>query len=212
MIPLNPELIDVTSGTRHLIGQFQFPDNISNSDSLTDYEIGGIALQDPSRGLKYQAWKGYWNPVDSTAYLQPLDESAPPVSIFTETGDIEDFSFTFDQNMRWAAVTRKSDDTVQFRWYDSVPEAYVTTTYTGITSVKLALDDHRSFQVQGGVSDIILTYISSNLVCWRIQRDRFLTQYVHPNLVLAANMQITHFGLSNKLRLQWRMSPRRIQT
>ena len=212
MIPLNPELIDVTSGTRHLIGQFQFPDNISNSDSLTDYEIGGIALQDPSRGLKYQAWKGYWNPVDSTAYLQPLDESAPPVSIFTETGDVEDFSFTFDQNMRWAAVTRKGDDTVQFRWYDSVPAAYVTTTYTGIRSVKLALDDSRATQINSGNSDIILTYISGGQVCWRIQRDRFSIQYVHSGVPLSGNIQITHFGLSNKLRLQWRMSPRRIQT
>ena len=212
MIPQNPGLVDITPETKYLVGRFTFPDNISNSSGLVDYEMGGRALQDPSYGMNYRAWKGYWDPTDSTAYLQPLDASAPPTPIFIETGDIEDFSFTFDQNMRWAAVTRKSDDTVQFRWYDSVPEAYVTTTYTGITSVKLALDDHRSFQVQGGVSDIILTYISSNLVCWRIQRDRFLTQYVHPNLVLAANMQITHFGLSNKLRLQWRIGPRRIQT
>ena len=210
MIPQNPALIDITPENNHLVGRFTFPDNITNSGGLVDYEMGGRALQDPSYGLNYKAWKGYWDPADSTAYLQPLDESAPPTPIFVETGEVEDFSFTFDQNMRWAAVTRKSDNTVKFRWYDSVPEAYVISTYTGITSVKLALDDHRSSQVQGGVSDIILTYISSNLVCWRIQRDRFLTQYVHPTLVLGDNMQITHFGLSNKLRLQWRMRPRHL--
>lgn len=212
MIPLNPELIDITPETKYLLGRFEYPDNISSSNSLIDYEMGGIALQDTSQGLKYQAWKGYWNPTDSTAYIQPLDESAPPVSIFTEAGDVEDFSFTFDQNMRWTAVTRKSDNTVKFRWYDSVPGAYVMTSYTGINSVKLALDDHRATQVNGGSSDIILTYILGGNVCWRIQRDRFLTQYVHPSLVLAANAQITHFGLSNKLRLQWRIGVRRIQT
>lgn len=208
MLPGNPSLIDITATNRYLVAPFQTPDNRASATELVDYEYGGIALQDPSKGLKYQIWKGWWDATDATVYLSTDDDSATPIAIFTES-DVIEFTFTFDQNMRWAAATRLVGNVLHFRWYDTAAESYVTSVYTGISSVRLALDDKRDMQVQFGVTDMILTYVRAGQVCWRIQRDRFLTEYTHSGFIVPDSIRITHFGMSKINRLQWRLGPRR---
>ena len=210
MIQDNPNLYEVTSDTKFLLSPFQYPDNIATPSELIDYELGGIALQDPSKGLTYQVWKGYWQDTDSTVYLESED-IATPIALFTQANVIE-FAFTFDQNMRWSTAIRLTGDTLEHRWYDTAAEAYVISTYSGVTSARLAVDDKRDTQVQFGASDMILTYVRSNQVRWRIQRDRFLTEYSYPTLVVSDSNRITHFGMSKTNRLQWRIGQRRIKT
>lgn len=207
MIPGNPDIYQITESNRFLVSTFQPPDNRSSSNELEDWEYGGIALQDPSEGLQYQIWKGYWNSADSTAYLQPEDSSVPPIPIFVES-DVVEFTFTFDQNMRWAAAIRKDDKTVKFRWYNSVIENYTTTTYSGIVSVRLCHDDKRAVEIFSGTSDMILTYSKTGAIYWRIQRDRFITEYSH-SLAISDQHRITHFGMNKLNRLQWRIGLRR---
>lgn len=209
MIPSNPLIYNIDSTNKFLVAPFQYPDNISSSSELVDYEMGGLAIQDPSKGLKYQIWKGWWDATDATVYLSTDDASATPIAIFTES-DVIEFTFTFDQNMRWAAATRLVGNVLHFRWYDTAAESYVTSVYTGISSVGLALDDKRDMQVQFGATDMILTYVRADQVCWRIQRDRFLTEYTHSGFIVPDSMRITHFGMSKINRLQWRLGPRRV--
>ena len=210
MIPSNPLIYNIDSTNNFLVAPFQYPDNNSSSDELVDYEMGGLAIQDPSKGLRYQLWKGWWDSTDSTVYLEPEDTGVP-IAIHTASNVIE-FCFTFDQNMRWSTACRLSGNTVEHRWYDTAVEAYVTTTYPSIVSVRLALDDKRDMQVQSGVTDMILTYISGGQVKWRVQRDRFLTEYVHPSLAISDSFRISHFGMNTKNRLQWRIGPRHLNT
>lgn len=207
MIPSNPLIYSIDLTNKFLVAPLQAPDNRSVTSELIDYELGGIALQDTAGGLRYQVWRGWWDEIDSTAYLAPDDDSSSPIAIFVQPGVVE-FTFTFDQNMRWSAATRTADDTLHHRWYDSAVEAYVTTTYPGVTSVRLALDDKRDTQVQLGAPDMILTYVRSNQVRWRIQRDRFLTEYSH-SLAISDQHRITHFGMNKLNRLQWRIGLRR---
>lgn len=208
MIPDNPQIYQVNSTNKFLIAPFQLPDNRSEATELIDYELGGIAIQDPSQGLRYQEWEGWWDPIDSTVYLMP--ENTPvPLPLFIQPGVIE-FCFTFDQNMRWSTATRTVDNTLYHRWYDASIAGYVTSTYAGVTSVRLALDDKRDIQTLLGNSDIILTYVKANSVHWRIQRDRFLTEYTQPGFAVPADMRITHFGMNKLNRLQWRVGVRRI--
>ena len=211
MIPDNPNIYQITESNSHLVSQWLEPDARSTNDNeLEDYEYGGIAIQDPSKGLQYQIWTGYWNPADSTAYLQPEDTSIAPTPIFAEPNVVE-FCFTFDQNMRWVAATRKTNNTVQFRWYDSLAENYVTSNYSGIFSVRLCHDDKRAVQVTSGATDVILTYSRTGAVYWRIQRDRFLIEYSKP-LPISGSFRISHFGMSRSNRLQWRIGPRHLNT
>lgn len=213
MIPANPQIYEIERVREEprIQAPYQSPDNISTQSELVDWEMGGIALQDQSEGLQYQVWKGYWDEEDNTAYLQAAN-STVPIAIFEEESVIE-FCFTFDQNMRWAAAIRLDGDILKFRWYDSASESYVTTTYTGIKSVRLCLDDKRKLQIAQDHADIILTYIltASNRIGWRIQRDRFMTQYLHLDDVISEQYRITHFGMSKVNRLQWRLGPRRIK-
>ena len=203
MIPDNPNLYNDAK----LSSRFQFPDSVSGSE-LEDWERGGLAIQDPSKGLNYQNWYGYWNPTDTTAYLVP-DSTGIPQAIFVESNVVE-FSFTFDQNMRWVSATRSASDALSFRWYDTALEAYTTTSYAEIASVRVTHDDKRDLQITQGVSDVILTYIRAGLVRWRVQRDRYLTEYSYSELPVPNNHRITNFGMNAKNRLQWRIGPRRI--
>ncbi len=210
MLPSNPLIYDITPENKYLVSAFQSPDNRAGASELIDYEYGGIALQDPSEGLLYQVWKGWWDGVDSTAYLADDDGNGTPTAIFTEPNVIE-FAFTFDQNMRWSIATRNSSNVLRHRWYDTAVEAYVITDYSGVSSVRLTLDDKRDTQVQFGAPDMILTYVRANQVRWRIQRDRFLTEYTHPGFTVPADIRITHFGMSKINRLQWRLGTRRVK-
>ena len=208
MIPDNPNIYKIDDTNRMLVGPFKYPDNIVNDDELVDFELGGLALQDTSEGLEYQTWKAELN-TSGDVILTPL-KTGDPVVIFTEPG-VQELAFTFDQNMRWAAATRLAGNNVNFRWYDTTVGDYVITPLTGITSVRVALDDKRVMQIQSGNPDMILTYIRDNRVRWRIQRDRFQTEYTYSGQLFSDNIRITHFGMSEKLRLQWRLAQRRIK-
>lgn len=193
---------DNVLSTQVIRSRFNFPDSVAISGMLEDYELGGVALQDPSQGLEVKPWYGYWSPVDNTAYLVP-DIDAAPIAIFTEPNVIE-FSFTFDQNMRWAAAYFVADGTCKFRWFDSQVAAYVTSTYTGLTALKLCLDDKRTIQVQLGASDMLFTYIRDNTLYLRAQRDRFTIEYPL-RAELPSNLRITNFGMAANWRVQWRL-------
>lgn len=206
MIPDNPNIYTIDKYNISLVSPYQFPDDKTPKTELESYEMGGIALQDPSEGLKYQPWYGYWNPTDETVYLCP-NITGTPIPIFTEP-DVVEFAFTFDQNMRWSAVTRHEDNTVNHRWYDTSVANYVITPYTDMKSVAITLDDKRDLQIQSGVTDIIFTYLDlTGGVHWRVQRDRFLIQYTHTDSV-PPRCYITHFGMNSKQRLQWRFELR----
>lgn len=207
MIPGNPNIYD---SRPELGGAFLYPDNIVSTSELEDYELGGVAIQDPSQGLQVQVWKCHWEPTTGEVILTPQDTGSPTV-LFTQS-DVVELAFTFDQNMRWSTATRTSDDVLHHRWYDSLAEDYVTTTYSGVTSVRLTHDDKRSTQVDLGSTDMILSYIRVGYVRWRIQRDRFLTEYSYTGQAFTDLRRITHFGMSTKNRLQWRIATRRIQT
>lgn len=205
MIPNNPTLRD----QQELAAPFIYPDNIAALDYLTDFEMGPVASQDPSLGINYQVWKGYWDESDETAYIHPLDSPEGLVPLFQEE-DVENFTFTFDSNGRWTAAVRKSDDTVKFHWYDTTLEDYTVTQYSGIVSLKLAHDDKRDRQVLNGATDVILTYLTtSGQLKWRIQRDRYGTEYTYSGQQFSPQHIITHFGMNTHNRLQWRFGFKR---
>lgn len=184
-----------------------FPDNIIRQSELEDYELGGSGLQDPSQGLQVQGWRGDINLLTLDCTLTPFVTGTPTV-IFTETipAPVE-FSFSFDSNMRYMSATRWADNTVKLRWYDTALPGYTITTYTGIKSMMLSLDDKREFA--GSYRDVLFTYIKTdNKLYYRQQRDRFLIERLLDGN-LAANLRITQFGMGRNLRMQWRLEYRR---
>lgn len=207
MIPDNPNIKEITPNTLTLTNKFIFPDNIASSSELEDYELGGVDLQDPSQGLQVKVWKCWWDPDDETVYIQDT-ETENTTALFVES-DVIELAFTFDQNMRWYTATRLEGDVLKFRWFDTAIAQYVTSTYNNITSARLTHDDKRRVAVETGQSDVILTYLRAKQVRWRIQRDRFLQEYTYSGQIYPEHARITHFGMNEVSRLQWRIGMRR---
>ncbi len=199
-------LPDNVLSSKVLQAKYIYPDGILFNRPYQDYELGGIALQDTSRGLMYQTWLGEWDKNTGQFFLYPNLVSAP-INVFNQA-DVFELSFAFDQNMRWVAGTLATDGVFRLRWYDSAVGGYVISTYPGITAFKLSMDDKRDFVVQSGKSDVLLTYIQDNKLYVRVQRERFLI----PHLLqadLPNNLIITNFGMHERLRMQWRLRYRR---
>ena len=132
-----------------------------------------------------------------------IELEGTPVAIFTEANVFE-FSFTFDQNMRYVAGTLLTDGVFHLRWYDSNVAAYVITTFNGIKGFKLGLDDKRLEAIQSGNSDVIFTYIRDNKLYFRMQRERYTIERLLQS-DLPDNLMIANFGMNERYRLQWRL-------
>lgn len=182
-----------------------YPNRFLLASLTEDYEMGGIAIQDPSEGVNYQPWFGYWRD-DGALCVRPAIDGEDIV-LFSEP-DIFEFSFAFDQNMRWYAATQRTDGSFRFRWYDSLIEGYATLELSGIGGFKVTQDDKRDVLVQLGRSDVLLTYIKDRKLYIRNQRERFQVEHLLAEN-LPKNIRITNFGMTERYRVQWRIRYRR---
>lgn len=165
--------------------------------AIVDYEDGGVALNDPSLGHLYQVWRARL--VEDEVLL-----SAPNIAEFTWfTGaGMTEISLAFDQNMR-PALAFVEGGRAKFRWYDSQAGGQVVTELpVGAVTPRVTLDDKRPTQV--GASDMVLAYVLGGNLCARVQRDRFLIEYV---LETGGQTGIIKMGMNSQLRLQFFMDP-----
>lgn len=138
---------------------------------LTDFEDGGIGIQDPSAGLFYQIWRLRVIGLDLV-----LDApNWPEYVVHTVSAEVTEVSLTFDQNMR-PAIAFVEAGQAKLLWYDSaVQEQVITTLASDIVTPRVTLDDKRQSQL--GISDIILAYKRGNSLYYRQQRNRFQVEY-----------------------------------
>lgn len=163
---------------------------------LLDYEDGGIAIQDPSAGLLYQAWRArlindkVW--VDAPNTEEFVMFSAPGMT---------EISLTFDQSMR-PALAYVQDGVSKIWWYDSgADQMAITEIGTGIITPRITLDDKRVIASGNNQNnDIILAYVRDEKLCFRQQRERFLVERVLADGIKTGLIKV---GLNRQLRLQF---------
>lgn len=183
--------------TEPVPAQFLFPRNVPRAP-LIDYEYGGIALQDASRGLRYQVWKGEY--IDEAIVLSAPEVLAAPL---LAVANVVEFGFTFDQNMNPFVCYELANGDAKFYWFDSTVPGFVTTTLpAGSSSPRCALDDNRPLQIP--VSDIILAYVREGSLYFRAQRDRYLVEYELTNEI--GESRLLQVGMNAQLRFQFQMS------
>ncbi len=163
--------------------------------SLVDYETGGVALDDASQGLQIKVWRA-WIEADKI-YIDAAD--AAPIEAYAGTL-ITEVSLAFDQNMRHA-LALVDEEEAKLNWYDTTIPGRVTLTFAGAISPRICMDDKRD--MAAGVNDIILAYIKDGKLCYRQQRDRFLTEYELYDLSGHGDLRLARFGMGNTLRLQF---------
>ena len=147
---------------------FLAPDDRVRDSLLTDYEVGGIALSDPSEGMLYQVWTAWADENTGTVYCAP-ELGGSPATLFTAPG-ITELSLTFDQNMR-ACVAFVQAGVTNLWWFDSYAATMVITSFAGAESPMVSLDDKRPLQT--GSSDILFFYLRGGQIFYRQQRDQF---------------------------------------
>lgn len=177
--------------------------NEKAAKKFEDWEMGGVAIQDPSQGLRVQEWRAWWEEGSGDVLLTAPNQPAPTL-LYNEP-ELAWLTLGFDQNMRWLSAYTRTDDRSFLKWFNSVLGDYETLPLqTGLVTPFLTMDDNRFFMSNAGLNDVILTYIRNEALYVRVQRERFLTEHL-----IAADIQgstrIWHFGMNNKLRLQWEL-------
>lgn len=184
--------------TQPLPDPFYLPDG-RQGGMLYDFEMGGIALNDPSQGIELQLWV-CWVDRAGGVRVKPLATPGNGTLLFTEPGILR-ISFGFDNNMQ-ASVAYEKTGEVKYYWFDSSTPGYVTTTYAGARTPRVSHDDKRYFRA--GPSDVILTYLLDDKLYFRAQRDRYLVAYLLRS-GLSQTLRLPNAGMNIRYRFQWEL-------
>jgi hypothetical protein len=187
--------------TQVLSAPFFPPRGIRRSqDLLVDFEEGGFALNDTSKGLQYQVWTGQ---VLGSGDFTLSAPNTPAVIVITVANVLE-WAFTFDQSMNPFFAYTKADGTSYFYWFSPLANAFVTTQLpVGSANCRCSLDDKRA--PNSSTSDIVLSYIRAGTLYMRQQRDRYATEYTL-SAALTGKRQV-NAGLNTKFRYQFEITP-----
>jgi hypothetical protein len=184
--------------SRAVVDDLLAPDISGRPTLLTDYERGGIALQDPSQGLNVREWTAQVVLDDVRVY--PSESPGSYTTVITVPG-ITEISLSFDQNMNPTLAYMVGSQAFLY-WYDSVPEMMVTTELdAGVYSPFLAMDDKRDNANRSGTNDILLFYLLNGGLYFRQQRDRFTIEYPLAEGINPA-MRIFYAGMAVNLRVK----------
>lgn len=162
-----------------------------------DYELGGVAIQDPSQGLQVRVWRAY---IVQAKYIYIDSPGVAHTAWYeSETNSLTEVSLSFDQNMRPVLAFVENFE-AKFQWYDTVTETQIITNLgSNVISPRVSLDEKRQFF--GQVSDVLLCYIRDGNLCLRQQRDRYGVEYI---IAPAPEGYYIHkVGMSTGLRFQW---------
>lgn len=163
---------------------------------ISDYEMGGKAISDPSLGNQDRVWRMTANELGEVYFY--AEEN--PEFLFITLPGLTELSFTFDQNMR-PVLAYVQNGVARLRWYNTVPGDYVVTDLpAGSISPRVSLDDKRQTQTALGDNDVILAYVRSGNLYYRQQRDRYENEYL---LAAVGSAKLIRIGMNMGNRLQF---------
>lgn len=170
---------------------------VPKADSpLTDYEYGGIAIGDTSKGMMYQIWKLVYG----AGNFRVVDLLGNSVLVHTVSGYVTQVSLAFDQNMR-PTIAYVEDDIVKLYWFDSSVGHNVISSFPSYRSPRVSLDDGRAFNIPE--SDIIFVFIEDNQLKYKVQRERYSTAYTIT--AVDADETISQVGMDKGFRFKFEL-------
>ena len=172
---------------------------------IESWDLGGVALNDPSLGLLYQTWHAFC--LDGSVGEVYLEADNITPFLWRTFPGISELSLTFDQNMS-PFLAFVQNGVARFHWWDTVSAQYVTTDLeNGATSPKCSLDDKRKESQKDNISDILLLYLVGGSLYYRQQRDRYDNAYListNPDIP-HSGLRLGEVGLNIERRFQWRL-------
>ncbi len=173
------------------------PDAQGRAARRVDYERAGVALSDPSEGIDAYTWRARLDGNDVKIGREPYATE----TVYLSAAGITELSLAFDQNMR-PLVAYVQLGQARLRWYDAtLPGETTIDLPVDAKSPFLTFDDKRAESVTSGLSDVLLFYVRANRLCYRQQRDRFLTERTLAWFE-GSSVTIKKAGMNNGLRMQ----------
>lgn len=169
--------------------------DIPRDDPLTDYEKGGVNLQDPSQGLDVQLWKLRYNDITGEFLLSA---SNYPETVQFVRFDVSYLSLSFDSNMN-PFISFTEAGVGKFWWFNPLTnqQEFEEVLIASASSPYATMDDRRP--LENFTRDNILTYVRSGNLYFRAQRDRYLIEYL---LKTGVTGEVLVAGMGTNLRLQ----------
>ena len=166
---------------------------------VRDFERGGAALRNTLLGINKYNWVFY---IEDKSIKAKIDEENATVFTILSGMDFIEVVGTFDRNMNPVLVYRV-EDRYYFYWFDTSLNDFQTEKLVStVVSPRLCHDDKRAETLLN--SDVVLTYIDVGRLLFRLQRDRFNTEYLVADKFVK-NREIVRFGMNKSLRLQWKL-------
>lgn len=164
-------------------------------DPFTDFESGGIGLQNPNEGLDVQLWKLRYDELTGEFLLSA--PTYPETSQFVRF-DVSYVSLSFDSNMN-PFISFTEAGVSKFWWFNTVNEQqeFEESLIATATSPYATLDDKRL--LENTSRDNLLFYVRSGALYFRAQRDRYLVEYLLATGVIG---EVLVAGMGTNLRLQ----------
>ena len=167
MIPGN------TIDDRSVLSPVAYPDT-QKEVGLMDMELGGVAIENASEGLKGYVWTATGNADTGTVTLQR--NGMPAVDWFNIGSGATDLALAFNQNMQPVLAWNNSVGEMFLRYFSGLLNAYTTVSFGIGSCPRLTLDDKRSNM--STTSDVIFAYLVGTSLRYRQQRDSFLIERI----------------------------------
>lgn len=186
-------ILDNRLSSTNLPAPLLAPKSYDITNESTDFERGGIAIEDITQGMDYQDWQVTIE--GQNIVVTPLSEGNPVIA-FVAAGTVTEVSLAFDQLMH-IFIAFVEDGIAQFYWYDPISELneFFILPVNSINPC-CTFDDHRYTQVPS--SDIIVAYIIANELFFRMQSNRYTVEY--PLATGLAKLHRIGMGTNNRLQ------------
>ena len=171
--------------------QYYYP---MTDDLNIAYGQGGVGITDTSEGLRSDLWKLQYS--SNQLHLGKDGDTLSPV--LTVGAGVVKVALAFDSNMRPVYAWQLNPLDCVLYYYDTILGDFTQVTFTDAYSPCLTLDDSRD--ESSSSRDVIFAYLKDGELCYRQQRDRFLTEYV---LTETDKKHLIRVGLSLGNRLQF---------
>jgi len=172
---------------------------------LKDYDDGGIALNNPTQGLRMQTWHAWLQEPYLEASKIIFKPNYGNSFVVFEASNLAGFSFSFDVNMQPVIAYSILNDQCYIRFYSTVINDFDILPIGKVITPCVALDDRRAIASSNYLnSDVIVAYVKDNNLYCRFSRDRYSIE----NFLWSGVPPLKKIGMNEKRRFQFEFEAR----
>jgi hypothetical protein len=167
---------------------------------ISNITIGPIGINDPSKELNNRFWATYFNPSTNDIELEDIENEITTI-IINEPDGVTNIGLAFDQNANdvYAWITGLGE--LKLRWFDASLPGDAVLSLGQAQSVTITMDT--KYFPSSADSDILIFYIRDEAIYYRIQRDKYATEYATPVIENAKTLIDSGTRRDYRFQIRW---------